>query len=215
MHHDVMPSMREIDMMVAVDDEPVIAGTLALPAGDGPHPAMVLLWPPRSDREGDVGRTPLGLGRPLAAALAAKGVASYRFDRRGTGATPGKRLETTFLQHRRDAAAILDALAARPDVSAVGAIGYSEGALHATWLGAHAGAAAVVLLAAVPDRRGGLHAVVGASGARRDSVAGPARPEAASPYTTAARDGPPVPAHGDLWRRRPRLRRQGERPHVA
>jgi pimeloyl-ACP methyl ester carboxylesterase len=139
--------MREIDMAVIADDEVDIAGTLVLPAGDGPHPAVVLLCPGRSDREGDVGKARIALGRALAEALAAQGVASYRFDHRGVGATPGNWRMTGFLEHRQDAAAVLRALAAQPEVSTVGAIGYSEGALHAAWLGAHAGAAAVVLLA--------------------------------------------------------------------
>jgi hypothetical protein len=42
---------------------------------------------------------------------------------------------------------VLRTLAARPELSTVGAIGYSEGALHAAWLRAHGGAAVVVMLA--------------------------------------------------------------------
>jgi uncharacterized protein len=147
MQHYVVPSMRQISMSVAADDGLVIAGTLALPAGKGPHPAAVLLCPGQLDREGDVGNARIALGRELSTALAARGAASYRFDRRGVGDTSGDWRATGFFQHRQDAAAVLRALASRPEVSVVGAIGYSEGALHAAWLGAHAGAAAVVMLA--------------------------------------------------------------------
>src|SRR5450756_2875545 len=38
------------------DDGLVMAGTLALPAGNGPPAAVVLLCPGRLDRDGDVGK---------------------------------------------------------------------------------------------------------------------------------------------------------------
>lgn len=138
--------LREIEMTVAADDGLVIAGTLALPEGEGPYPAMVLSWPIQLDREANRGGARLNLGRPTAEALAAKGVASYRFDPRGVGETPGAARTTPLARYRQDAAAVLRAVAARPDVSTVGAIGYSEGAEQAAWLAAHAGAASVVLL---------------------------------------------------------------------
>ncbi|GAA4237364.1 hypothetical protein FHR32_007349 [Streptosporangium album] len=52
MQHDVVPSIREIGMTVTADDGLVMADTLALPAGNGPHPAVVLLCPGNLDREG-------------------------------------------------------------------------------------------------------------------------------------------------------------------
>lgn len=153
MQAEVEQSMRETDLTVSAEDGLPLAGTLALPAGKGPHPAVVLLWAGRLDREGSTRQASLGLGRAMAAALARRGIASYRFDRRGVGATPGEWRAAGFFQHRDDAAAALRVIAARADVSAAGAVGYSEGALHAAWLGAHAGAAAVVLLGC-PAQRG-------------------------------------------------------------
>src|SRR5664279_6464331 len=77
------------------DDGLVIAGTLTLPAGNGPHAAVVLLCPGRLDREGDVGKARIGLGRALATALAARGwrpsasTAAASVTRRGTGGRQG------------------------------------------------------------------------------------------------------------------------------
>src|SRR5664279_1963872 len=77
------------------DDGLVMAGTLALPAGNGPHAAVVLLCPGRLDREGDVGKARIGLGRALATALAARGwrpsasTAAASVTRRGTGGRQG------------------------------------------------------------------------------------------------------------------------------
>src|SRR5664279_4797374 len=95
------------------DDGLVMAGTLALPAGNGPHAAVVLLCPGRLDREGDVGKARICLGRALATALAARGwrpsasTAAASVTRRGDWRATG------FFQHRQDVAAVLRALAVR------------------------------------------------------------------------------------------------------
>ncbi len=148
--------MREIEMTATADDGLALAGTLALPPGPGPHPAVLLLpGSGRLDRESNAGRLRPHLGRPLATALAGRGLASYRYDRRGVGATTGDWRATGFIDNRHDAAAALRAMSQWPELrpDATGVIGHSEGALHAMWLGAHAGAAAVVLLAG-PTRPG-------------------------------------------------------------
>ncbi|RZS44700.1 hypothetical protein EV193_101576 [Herbihabitans rhizosphaerae] len=145
--------MREIELALPTEDGLAMAGTLAVPDGDGPHPAVLLLWPGKADREGNVGKARFELGRAFAEALAAQGIAAYRYDRRGVGATGGDWRATGFFAHREDAAAVLRELNARPEVSTVGAIGYSEGAMHAAWLAGHADVAAAVLLAC-PARTG-------------------------------------------------------------
>ncbi|TMR94791.1 alpha/beta fold hydrolase [Nonomuraea basaltis] len=138
--------MREIDLTVTADDGLPLSGTLTLPAAEGPHPAVLLLLPGKLDREGNIGKARIALGRALAAVLADNGVATYRYDRRGVGATPGDWRATGFYQHRQDAAAALRGLADRSEIGALGVIGYSEGALHAAALGAYEGAKAVVML---------------------------------------------------------------------
>ncbi|MGI5325350.1 alpha/beta hydrolase family protein [Actinomadura nitritigenes] len=142
--------MPDTDMAVTADDGTRLAGTLTLPDGPGPHPAVLLLHGSGPlDRDGNTPALPVNLGPPLTAALAAAGVATLRLDRRGAGATPGRWRAAGFTGNRRDAAAALDALAAHPDVraGAVGVVGHSEGALHAMALGSRPDVRAVVLLA--------------------------------------------------------------------
>ncbi|MFH9572007.1 alpha/beta hydrolase family protein [Streptomyces sp. NPDC017230] len=142
--------MPEIDLTVAADDGTPLAGTLTLPAGPGPHPAVLLLHGSGPlDRDGNTPKLVLDLGRPVAEALAAAGIATLRYDRRGAGATPGDWRAAGFTGNRQDASAALRALAACPDVraDAVGVVGHSEGALHAMNLAARAEVRAAVLLA--------------------------------------------------------------------
>ncbi|GGQ09030.1 hypothetical protein GCM10010279_15810 [Streptomyces mutabilis] len=81
--------MPEIDMTVAADDGTLLAGTLTLPSGPGPHPAVLLLHGSGPlERDGNTPKLVMDLGRPMADALAAAGIATPRYDRRGAGATP-------------------------------------------------------------------------------------------------------------------------------
>ncbi|SCK38815.1 hypothetical protein B046DRAFT_03553 [Streptomyces sp. LamerLS-316] len=143
-------ALPDIDMTVTADDGTPLAGTLTLPAGPGPHPAVLLLHGSGPlDRDGNTPKLPMNLGRPVADTLAARGIATLRYDRRGNGATPGDWRAAGFTDNRRDAAAAVRALSARADVraDAIGVIGHSEGALHAMALGARTDVRAVVLLA--------------------------------------------------------------------
>ncbi len=138
------------EVELAADDGTALAGTLTLPTGPGPHPAVLCLpGSGRVDRDSNAGRVRMDLGVPLATTLARHGIASLRYDRRGVGATPGDWHAVGFQDNRMDAAAALRALRARPEIrpDAVGVLGHSEGAVHAMWLGANLDPAAVVLLA--------------------------------------------------------------------
>ncbi|RFS45644.1 alpha/beta fold hydrolase [Micromonospora craniellae] len=142
--------MREFGWIAPADDGLPLAGTLALPDGPGPYPAVLLIFGSgRLDRDAGAGRVRSGIGPALAMALADNGIASLRYDRRGVGDTPGDWLTTGFLDNRADAAAALRSLATHPQIRSgrVAALGHSEGALHALWLAAHTHAAAAVLLA--------------------------------------------------------------------
>ncbi|MCG8915109.1 alpha/beta hydrolase [Actinokineospora sp. PR83] len=143
--------MREIEMAVDLPDDGGVTGTLVLPDGDGPHPAVLLLWAGRVDRDGNRRAGALGLGPAVAGGLAARGIASYRYDR--TGTTDARWRAMGFYDHREVASAALAALAARPEVRGVGLLGHSEGALHALGLAARNEVDALVLLSC-PARSG-------------------------------------------------------------
>ncbi|MFF2217420.1 alpha/beta hydrolase family protein [Streptomyces antibioticus] len=137
-------------MAVTADDGTPLAGTLTLPAGPGPHPAVLLLHGSGPlDRDGNTPKLRMNLARPMAEALAARGIATLRYDRRGTGSTPGDWLTAGFTDNRRDATAAVRALARRADIrtDAIGVVGHSEGSLHAMRLGSRTDVRAVVLLA--------------------------------------------------------------------
>lgn len=138
--------MPDTQVTITADDGTPLAGTLTLPAGQGPHPATLLLQGSGPiDRDGNNPKAALNLGRPLADTLAARGIATLRYDRRGVGATPGDWRAAGFLDNQRDAATALRTLTADPRISAVTLIGHSEGAIHAMALAPQAHAA--VLLA--------------------------------------------------------------------
>jgi hypothetical protein len=81
--------MWDVDMKATADDGLSLVGTLTLPAGPGPHPAVLLPHGSgRLDRDANTGRLRIELGRPLAATLPKNRIATLRYDRRGVDATP-------------------------------------------------------------------------------------------------------------------------------
>ncbi|GGS78437.1 hypothetical protein GCM10010156_41430 [Planobispora rosea] len=130
----------------------VLGGTLALPSGPGPHPAVVIMTGSGPmDRDADHKRMPLGVSRDLAHALARAGVASFRYDKRGVGESQGDFLSAGLNDNIDDARAALSWLRGRTEVdpAAVFLAGHSEGAVIATAVGAaeQDGLAGLVLLA--------------------------------------------------------------------
>jgi uncharacterized protein len=144
-------STREITF--ATTDGVPLSGTLEFPAGQGPHPAALLLvGSGEVDRDSDHRRLALGVTRELAAALAGVGFASLRYDKRGVGASGGSHLAATFDDAREDATQALAALREQSDVDAsrVLVIGHSEGAIHAVSLAAADGTLAGLGILAGP-----------------------------------------------------------------
>ena len=146
--------------------EATLAGTLLLPDGGGPHPWVVLVasWLPR-DRDGGWDRTrhaawfaeappddPPGVLARLAVALADRGVASMRYDKRGCGESEGEWPDTDLFTLIDDARDALGALRGRPDLDLrrTGIVGHGEGCV-------------IALSVAIGDPAVGALTLVGAS----------------------------------------------------
>ena len=120
-----------------------LAATLTLPDGDARHPWALLVpsWLPR-DRSGGWDRgghpswfsaaegAPDGLFERLAAALAARGVASLRYDPRGCGASDGAWERSALFTRINDARDAIGAMRSRSelDLRRVALVGHGEGA---------------------------------------------------------------------------------------
>jgi uncharacterized protein len=115
----------------------------------GPPAVLILSGSGPLDRDSNMKNQVLNVGNALADALAARGLASLRYDKRGVGESGGDYLTTGFEQETDDARAALDALDADPPA----VIGHSVGATIAIRLAAERRLAGVVLLAG-PARPG-------------------------------------------------------------
>lgn len=108
------------------------AGTLSLPSGPGPFPAVVLLsgsGPQNRDSEA-FGFRPFKL---MAEHFVTRGIAVLRYDDRGVGGSTGNFAEATTEDLADDALAAVGVLRARREIdpTRIGLIGHSEGALVA------------------------------------------------------------------------------------
>ncbi len=137
---------------VAITNAPgpaVLAGTLTIPEGAGPFPAVVLIsGSGAQNRDEEIfGHKPFLV---LADHLSRRGIAVLRYDDRGVGRSKGDFASATSEDVAADAWAVWQALSARPGIDAkrVGLIGHSEGGLIAPMLAAaHPEIAFVVMLA--------------------------------------------------------------------
>lgn len=161
------PRSQEIGFAGAGDVR--LEGTLVLPEGEGPFPAVLLL--PGSgptDRDGNQPPMPrTDLLRQIADDLADRGVASYRFDKRAASVNAGAWPESIDEQAEffawenfvADAEAALRTLIGRDGIDAerVGIVGHSEGGLIALAvadrLRGEAHAPATLVLAGTAGRR--------------------------------------------------------------
>ena len=146
--------MHELPLHIAGENP--LNGTLALPEGGGPAPAVVIASGSGPlDRDSNHRRARFDVARQLAHALAAGGLASLRYDKRGVGESPGDWRLAGLYDNVDDLGRARDALAARPEVDPqrVLVAGHSEGAILAASLaGRGVPTAGVVLLSmnAVP-----------------------------------------------------------------
>ncbi len=124
---------ESVDVQIDNDEAAVrLAGTLTIPAGQGPHPAVVLISGsgPQDRDETVFGHRPFLV---LADHLTQNGVAVLRYDDRGIGESTGDFGIATTLDFVSDALAAAAFLADRPEVdpAKVGFVGHSEGAIVA------------------------------------------------------------------------------------
>lgn len=104
------------EVALTVGDGVALDAALTLPAGPGPHPALIALHP-AADRSRDQ-----YLFRHLAAVLPPRGIAVLRYDRRGD--------DVPLEQQAADTASAIATLRSREDIDAarIGLWGFSQGA---------------------------------------------------------------------------------------
>ena len=128
-----------------------IHGTLTMPEADGPVPvALLVAGSGPTDRDGNQGGTGPATLRKLAHALAERGVASLRYDKRGVGQSAGAiggLDDVSAVGFATDTADWTDRLQADARFSTVSVVGHSEGGLYALLAGRARGADAVVTVA--------------------------------------------------------------------
>ena len=126
-----------------------LIGTLATPSAEPAPAALLISGSGPLDRDSNTKRLRIDVMRQVAEHLATVGIASFRYDKRGIGASSGDYHATGFWDNVADARSALTALRARPEVDAdrIVVIGHSEGALIASELAADGEVAGVVLLA--------------------------------------------------------------------
>jgi pimeloyl-ACP methyl ester carboxylesterase len=154
-----------------------IGGTLTLPAGPGPHPAVLLITGSGSqDRDETLfGHKPFAV---IADRLTRDGVAVLRVDDRGVGKTTGDPTTSTVEDHATDVEAGLAFLAARADIDPkrIGLIGHSEGGVIAPIVAARSAKVAFIVSLAGPGVSGAVlnpmqvRALLEAGGGAKDVV---------------------------------------------
>lgn len=122
-----------------------LAGTLTIPEGDGPFPAIILLTGSGTqDRDSTLlGHKPFWV---IADALTRRGIAVLRYDDRGTGGSTGDPNSTTA-DFARDALAGVQKLAqhGKIDRKHIGLVGHSEGGIIAPLAASQSGDVAFIV----------------------------------------------------------------------
>lgn len=132
-----------------------LAGTLSVPNGKGPFPAVVLIsGTGHNTRDEDVWGHKVFL--VLADALNRKGIAVLRYDKRGVGGSSGDYDAATTADFASDAEAAVIWLKTQPqiDASRIGVLGHSEGGIIAPAVAAADKSVAFVVMIAGPCIRG-------------------------------------------------------------
>lgn len=117
-----------------------LAGTLTLPEGDGPFPALVLIsGSGQQNRDEELSIVPgYKPFREIADHLTRQGIAVLRYDDRGVGESGGDPSEATSADFADDAEAAFAYLQGRPELDGkqIGILGHSEGGIIEAMIGA-------------------------------------------------------------------------------
>jgi hypothetical protein len=136
----------------------VLHGTLTTPAGEAPHPvALIVAGSGPTDRDGNTILVPGANNslKLLALGLAARGVASVRYDKRGVAqsrAAAPVEADLRFGTYADDAAAWVRQLKDDPRFATVAVVGHSEGSLVGMLAAQRAPADAFVSIAGIARR---------------------------------------------------------------
>ncbi len=161
--------------------EPItLAGTLTLPEGDGPFPALILISGSGS-QDRDESLAPIAEIKPFALIadyLTRQGIAVLRYDDRGVGGSGGDPTTANSADLATDSEAALDYLLTRPEIdpAKVGLLGHSEGGLIAPMIAARRADVAYVVSLAGPTVNGldlllrQNERVMAASGATQEQI---------------------------------------------
>lgn len=145
------PPYREEEVKFS-SDTVTISGTLTIPTGRGPHPAVILITGSGAHNRDEelFGFKPF---RVMADYFTRHGLAVLRCDDRGVGGSTGSKPGSTSADHAADVLASVGYLRKRPDVIAnqIGLCGHSEGGLIAPLAASRSPGIAFIVLIAGPS----------------------------------------------------------------
>jgi pimeloyl-ACP methyl ester carboxylesterase len=174
-----------------------LAGTLTMPEGQGPFPAVILISGsgPQNRDEELMGHKPFLV---LADYLTRKGLAVLRFDDRGTAKSTGDFSKATGEDFATDVEAGIAYLKSRREIAAkkIGLLGHSEGGMIAPMVAARSTDVAFLVLIAAPGEpipdllRAQLRLIMKAQGAADEAIEKAAAQQNATIEAALSGDGP-------------------------
>ena len=132
-----------------------LAGTLTVPGGQGPFPAVILVTGSGAQNRDEeiLGHKPFLV---IADYLARRGIAALRYDDRGVGGSGGSFSAATTFDFTDDAIAALSFLRDRPEIDPkrIGIVGHSEGGIVAAIAASRNSSLSFIVMLAGPGVRG-------------------------------------------------------------